>query len=210
MTKQSLRLRKTKDPCPRCKLHRQLCLCSELFSLHLDTRVTLLIHHREIKRTTNTGLLALEVLANSKMVVRGVQGGPADFSEVLDDQYRSCLLYPGEESLDLQDFLKSEDQRPIHLLVPDGNWRQASKVAIRHPEFREVPRVKLAQPDQVSRESLLRQETKKDGMATLAAIATALGCIEGAQVGAKLMDLYHLKVERTLTGRGQILRRGGE
>lgn len=39
-------------------------------------------------------------------------------------------------------------------------------------------------------------------MATLQAIAHALGIIEGDRVQAQLMKLYHTKIERTLIGRG--------
>jgi hypothetical protein len=39
-------------------------------------------------------------------------------------------------------------------------------------------------------------------MATLQAIAHALGVIEGASVRDQLMKLYHAKIERTLIGRG--------
>jgi hypothetical protein len=43
-------------------------------------------------------------------------------------------------------------------------------------------------------------------MATLQAIAEALGVIEGDPVRAELMKLYDAKIERTLIGRG-ILRK---
>jgi hypothetical protein len=39
-------------------------------------------------------------------------------------------------------------------------------------------------------------------MATLQAIACALGVIEGDLVKAQLMKLYHAKLEQTLIGRG--------
>ena len=39
-------------------------------------------------------------------------------------------------------------------------------------------------------------------MATLQAIAHALGVIEGDLVKAQLMKLYHAKLEQTLIGRG--------
>jgi DTW domain-containing protein YfiP len=52
----------------------------------------------------------------------------------------------------------------------------------------------------------LRAQHKPEGMATLQAIAHALGVIEGELVKARLMKLYDAKLERTLLGRG--LRKG--
>ena len=40
-----------------------------------------------------------------------------------------------------------------------------------------------------------------EGMATLQAIAYALGVIEGSSVQNELLKLYHLKLEKTLLGR---------
>ena len=202
------RQRKTKDPCPRCRLHRDLCLCSLIQQQDLKTRITLLIHHREMKRTTNTGLLAIEALANSRLVIRGLQNQTNPLSEVLDENYETLLLFPSEEAKSLSEILTLRSQtkpncelRPIHLLVPDGNWRQASKVHSRHPELATVQRVKIS--PQKTATDFLRKETVPDGMATLEAIAEALRLIEGEEVGAILKTLFQEKLERTLKGRGQ-------
>ena len=69
--KEKIRKRKTIDPCERCGLHRSLCICGEIPLLSLATQVVLVIHAKELKRTTNTGRLAIHALLNSKMCVRG-------------------------------------------------------------------------------------------------------------------------------------------
>jgi len=48
----------------------------------------------------------------------------------------------------------------------------------------------------------LRAQHRQEGMATLQAIACALGVIEGDLVKAQLMKLYDAKLEQTLIGRG--------
>jgi DTW domain-containing protein YfiP len=50
----------------------------------------------------------------------------------------------------------------------------------------------------------LRAEHTEEGMATLQAIAHAMGVIEGDHVKETLLKLYNLKLERTLLGRGII------
>lgn len=169
--------------------------------MSLKTKVTLLVHHRELKRTTNTGRLALEALPNSSLVIRGLPQQPLNFAEILSPEFQPILLYPAEGSQELTPDFLTQFKRPIQLLVPDGNWRQASKVSIRSKELEGVPRVVVTNP--VSPLLFLRKETKPGGMATLEAIALALGVLEGMEVQEKLMALYNLKLHRTLEARGQ-------
>lgn len=197
-----LRKRKTKLPCPRCALNPTLCICELIPTLNLATRVLLVVHVKELKRTTNSGRLALEALTNSSLKIRGAIGENLDLSEDLTTEYQSLLFYPSEDAIELnRDFTKAIKQ-PIQLIVPDGNWRQASKVAIRHTELKDVPRVKITTPNTALHH--LRKESTEYGMSTLEAIAKALGVIEGPEVEAKLTKLYRAKLEATLKGRGII------
>jgi DTW domain-containing protein YfiP len=167
--------------------------------------VCLIFHVNELKRSSNTGRLALRALVNSEMRVRGETKEALDLSDLLTDRYRTFLFYPTVDAMELDHELVAQDGRPIQLLVPDGSWRQAGKVQFRHHELKDVPRVKIGTPDRSK--FRLRAQHRPEGMATLQAIAHALGVIEGDLVKAQLMKLYQAKVERTLIGRG--LLRGG-
>lgn len=194
------RKRKTKEPCQVCFLNPALCLCDSIPQLHLKTRITLVIHARELKRTTNTGRLALKALTNSEMRVRGADKNPVDLSSLLTPQYQTFLFYPSDDAVALTPSLVAESTKPIQLIVPDGNWRQASKVHYRHTELKNIPRVMIK--DINLSEHHLRAEHTPEGMATLQAIAFALGIIEGEDVKNQLLRLYQTKLERTLIGRG--------
>lgn len=159
-----------------------------------------MFHVNELKRSTNTGRLALRALVNSEMRVRGETRETLDLSDLLTDRYRTFLFYPSVDAVELDEGLVAQDQTPIQLIVPDGTWRQASKVLSRHPELKDVLRVKFSTPN--TSKLHLRIQHKPEGMATLQAIAHALGVIEGDAVKAQLMELYQAKVERTLMGRG--------
>ena len=185
---------------------RTLCICDSIPRLDFKTRVCLIVHVNELKRSSNTGRLALRALVNSKMRVRGETREPLDLSDLLTDRYRTFLFYPSVDAVELDHELVAQDGRPIQLLVPDGTWRQARKVHSRHRELKDVPRVKISAPD-ISKFHL-RAQHRPEGMATLQAIAHALGVIEGDLVKAQLMKLYDAKVERTMLGRG-LLRGGG-
>jgi DTW domain-containing protein YfiP len=197
-----LRFRKRKpvDPCPGCFLHKDRCICDRIPSLALRTKVALIIHAKELKRTTNTGRLAVKILTNSEMRVRGESRETLDLSDLLVPEYRTVLFYPSSDAVELNREFVEKSPLPIQLIVPDGNWRQASKVHYRHQELAAIPRVMISSPNQ--NEEHMRAETTESGMATLEAIACALGIIEGSAVKESLMQFYQLKLEGTLSGRG--------
>ena len=194
------RKRVTKYPCDGCYLHLDRCICSLIPTLILKTKISLVIHAAELKHTTNTGTLALKSLPNSEMRVRGYERTRLDLTDLLTPNYRTYLFFPSDDALELDQKLVSESGMPIHLIVPDGTWRQAFKVHTRHPELKNIPRVKISSPNLSTHH--IRRETNDYGMATLQAIALALGIIEGNEVKEKLLKLYQAKLEQTLSGRG--------
>jgi DTW domain-containing protein YfiP len=207
------RLRKTIDPCQVCFLHQDRCICSQIPKLELKTKLSLIIHAKELKRTTNTGRLAVQALVNSEMLVRGIDREKLDLSSILSKDYESVVLYPAADAIALSTL---KPRKPIHLIVSDGNWRQANKINSRHPELQHLPRVKVtligpqektlggSQDSQPQSQPVqrLRKEHVEGGLSTLEAIALAIAAIEGDEVGKVLMNLYRAKLSATLIGRG--------
>jgi len=183
-----------------CATSPTLCLCDVLPRIELSTKVCLIIHHRELSRNSNTGLLAVRALVNSEMRIRGEGRKTLDLKDLLIPQYRTFLFYPSNDAVELDRALVMQERTPIQLIVPDGTWRQARKIHSRHPELKLVPRVKISAPDHAIFQ--LRAQSRPEGMATLQAIAHGLAVIEGDSVGAQLLKLYQAKIERTLIGRG--------
>ena len=175
-------------------------MCGSIPIIKLKTRICLVVHHRELTRSSNTGVLAVRALVNSEMRVRGEAKGALNLSDLITPQYRTFLLFPSDGAVELDRELVALDRTPIQLIVPDGTWRQARKVHYRHPELKDVPRVKIAGPNNTIFQ--LRAQNKPERMVTLQAVAQALGVIEGEGVERALMALYREKVERTLMGRG--------
>lgn len=199
------RLRKTKTPCSVCGLHLDRCICSQIKKMDLATRIVLIVHNKELKRTSNSGRLAIQALSNSEMIVRGQddkekEPEKLDLSYLLNEKYESLLFFPADNATELTAEFVAKIKKPIQLLVPDGNWRQAAKVNTRHPEIAHIKRVMLKIPNTAKHH--LRTEHNEFGMSTLEAIARAIGAIEGAESEKILLDLYNLKLAQTLKGRG--------
>jgi DTW domain-containing protein len=90
----------------------------------------------------------------------------------------------------------------VTLIVPDGNWRQASKVRARVPGLCAIPCVTLSAPE--PSRYRLRSEAHPHGLATMEAIARALGLLEGPAVRHALEHVFDVMVERTLWMRGSL------
>jgi DTW domain-containing protein len=178
-------------------MHQERCICALIPKLDLKTKLSLVIHHRELKRTTNTGRLAVEALTNSEMIVRGKDRSRLDLTSILSPEYETYVLQPCEGALDISE-LKSS--RPVQLIVSDGNWRQASKLHSRHPEIAHLPRVQISHKNLSNHH--LRREHFEEGFSTLEAIAIAMGFLEGEAAKTSLMNLYQAKLKATILGRG--------
>ena len=64
-----------------CAASRTLCLCDAVPRIELGTKICLIIHHRELSRSSNTGLLAVRALVNSEVRIRGEGRATLDLKE---------------------------------------------------------------------------------------------------------------------------------
>jgi len=188
--------------CARCRLHGSLCVCDLIPSIATRTRLVLVIHRIEARKPSNTGRLAAECLTNSEVSVRGYASAPTA-PLVFDPSTRPLLLFPHEEAVPLDQLAATDASGlPFTLVVPDGTWRQASKVRQRVPGLRDVPCVSL--PLDEPSIYRLRFEAHEHGLVTIEAIARAMGILEGAHVRRAIEHVFRAMVERTLWSRGDI------
>lgn len=184
------------------------CVCALVPRLHTRTHLVLVLHAAEAKKPTNTGRLAALCCDNSRVLVRGLPNQPLELAFLAGQN--AAILCPEEGAKLLE---PSPD--PLTLVVPDGSWRQASKMPRREPMLRNLPRVGL--PALPARAPELRRETKDGGLATFVAVARALGILEGAACEQALLEFYDVLAERILlarqgqpTPKGPLTREGGE
>jgi len=187
-------------------MHRSLCICALLPRLATRTRVVLVVHQLEANKPTNTGLLAARCLANSTVVYRGRAPHGADgkapaapaVSAVPGVQH--LMLYPHSSATPLTAWRGRTE--PIVLLVPDGTWRQAARTRARlAPDPATIPCVSLPASSSGRR---LRTASAPQRMATLEAVARALGVLEGPEIESALLRVYRIMTERTLWTNGRV------
>ncbi len=209
---------KLKSRCPRCRLRPTLCLCPEFPAVVLQrTELCLVIHRQEGKSTTNTGLLATQVLPGSRVLWRGGTAAGEAFERGEDTALAPeqlftpgrvpLLLFPEADAEVVDEAwlareLAQDPARRFTLIVPDGTWSQARRTGRREPALAGVRHVTLA-PGPLS-EYRLRREHVDSYVCTFEAIARLLGVLEGAGVRADLEHLFRKYVGRHLWGAGKL------
>ena len=179
-------------------MHLEHCLCSKMPRFDLRTRLCLVMHCRELKKPTATGPMALSVLKNSECYVHGDIERALDLRHLFEQKRRVLVLFPSEAATPLPELVP--DGRPYTLVVPDGNWRQASRVP------RRVPGLDNAEPVTLPPGPLtawgIRRETRAGGLSTYEAIARAFGYLESRKVQEEMEAYFELAVRTTHVMRG--------
>jgi DTW domain-containing protein len=175
-----------------------MCLCGELPQIPTRSRVVLLTHRIERTKSTNTGRIALRLLAGAEIRVRGeIQARarpplPAG---------RRLVLYPSPHARVLSP--ADAQGEPVVLLVPDGTWNQARRAFQRDPDAQGAEPVTL--PEGAPSRYGLRRAPHEGALSTLEAVARALGLLEGEAIERRMMEAFDAWVERAtrvrLTGK---------
>jgi len=183
-------------------MHTTLCICALVPRLATRSRLALVVHHGEARKPTNTGQLAARCLERSTVTIVGERDHPNDLPPAGDGE-QAVLLYPDDDAVPIARY--AEAGRPVVLVVPDGTWRQASKMRRRMPGLASLPCVSL--PETAATEYRLRAEHRAGGLATFEAIARALCVLEGAAgpaIEAAMLAVFRVMVDRTLWFRGAL------
>lgn len=186
--------------CPRCRVNQTLCFCEEIKPFTINGTVSLVVHVRELKLTTNTAQFVREMLPhNSHFDVRGHVEGRLDLKQVVDRPGKPLFLFPHESSETLDAKFRERNPGPYNLIVPDGSWNQARKVYDREPTLQKAQLVKL--PEGLVGEYRLRQARFPHWVSTYEAVAHALGALEGEETKERLMALFRVFVQRVWKSR---------
>jgi len=187
--------------CFRCLRPAAFCACGGLPPIPARTRVVFLQHPREARLAICSAWLAHVALPNSE-IHRGVRfGDHPRVREVCADP-GAALLYPGEGA----DPAEARAARPPSLLVVvDGTWLQAERMIRETPALAALPRIGL-RPALPSGYGALRREPARGHLATIEAVADALGILEGdparfAPMRAAFRRAVELQLECTRDGR---------
>lgn len=174
--------------CISCRLRPAECVCAYAPHLELSTRLFVIMHSKEWRKTTNTGHLARLAVRGGVVRRHGLPHRSVSGADIDAAAPSTLVLYPGRGAQALTPAFIASLQRPLTLLVPDGNWNQVKHM------MRRVPMLSQAQPVRLECNGLgpagLRRNRCADRMSTFEAIAHALGVLENPETEALLLAFF--------------------
>lgn len=200
-----------RETCRRCLRPAAFCVCEHLPRLTARTRVVILQHPREARLAICSAWLCHAALPGS-VLLQGVRFDDHPQVAALLEAPGTWLLFPGEGATPASALAGSP---PANLLVIDSTWPQALKLLRKNPRLAALPRLALA-PGTVAPSGYagLREEPAEGHLATIDAVAEALGALEADPARfAPMRAAFRLAVERQLAcsrdGRRQPRHRAG-
>lgn len=185
--------------CPQCRVNQIFCFCDKIVPRRSLTKVSLLVHVRELSLASNTAHLVHRVLPNSEILIRGQMNAPLQLDGLLNSNYRPLFLFPDEEAQVLDESFVEKNPGPYHLIVPDGSWRQAKKFKKRESILSSIPSVKL-ESNRLS-EYILRKEPTPTSLCTFEAVARAIGILESPELQLQMEEVFNLMVDTVMKSR---------
>ena len=188
--------------CPRCAVPLCLdapCPCEAWPRIEARTRISIVVHFRELRKSSNTARVATLVLGNCRLLVRG--GPSPELGREVETALRDCLergaalLFPSESARELDPLT---GPLPSELIVPDGTWSQARRLARRYAVLQALPAFRL--PEQTSAYQL-RRGSAPGQLCTSEAIASALRLLGEAEAADTLTSVLLEWQRRALTAR---------
>jgi DTW domain-containing protein YfiP len=153
-------------------------------------------------KTSNTVRLLTLAIRDATVLCHGASPTPTDPAAHVPAGLTPIVLFPGHGARPLTPELVASLPSPPALVVPDGNWRQASRMVKRLPLL--AGAVKVALPDRAFAGRAVRRNQEGHHMVTYEAVAQALAVLEGEAVAGPLFDFYRRATDRMLLVRGKL------
>jgi DTW domain-containing protein YfiP len=166
------------------------------------TPLLLVVHVHDFGRTSNTVRLLSLAVHGVAVVPHGVFPAAADPAAHVPPDTTPLVLFPGHGARPLTQELVASLPSPPALVVPDGNWKQASRMVKRLPLL--AGAMKVALPERHLSGRALRLNHAGHHMSTYEAVAQALGVLEGEAVTGPLLAFYRRATDRMLLVRGKL------
>lgn len=186
--------KRARPRCPGCGLVPDVCACALLPRMRLQTPLAIIQHARERVKPTNSGRLLARIVEDTTLIPHGVAGLPFDPGPLADPEVDWVLLYPKVDAPVLQ------PGRRVGLVLLDGTWNQAARMARRVPGMTTLPCATL--PPGPPPLWTVRAQPREGGLSTFEAALRALEILEGPDATAPLRHAFELLTARFLFIKG--------
>lgn len=181
--------------CERCLLHLSRCLCASLVEERPEVGLVVVRHWKEALKPTGSAALLKLCVPEVQILDYGARGDVFDDSRLHEP---GCVLLMPPDPMPAAPLPLPVAKR---LVLVDGTWSQARRLANRLPALAAMPRWCILKPARVA--DRLRQPHEPWARSTFEAAAEALGALQGDAIEARLLAIYDEWVRRTFAMRGR-------
>lgn len=191
--------------CPQCMLATFACMCPWQLVSKSNVRFTIIIHRNELFKTTNTGRLIAELFPHSTGAYLWSRTEPDSelLSLINDKQTHIALLFPEsnkatndstqaklyEPSNHIKHRTKLSTKKPVNILLLDGTWKQAARMANLSPWLQHLPRLQIETTPSLPASSYIRKAQHDHQVSSAQAAAMVLRQL-GEPDNAILLEHY--------------------
>lgn len=194
---------RTNRRCLVCGLWRERCVCAELPTARFATRVLVVQHAAERFKPTNSGRLLAHMVEGTQVVLFGAKGTPFDARPMSDPEVDWRVLFPRPEAEVLGPAVVPATGKRLGILLLDGTWHQATRMARRVPGVADLRFATL--PEGPPPVWTVRTQHLAHGRSTFEAGLDALEALEGPSTTALLREAFARHAERLLRLKGKTI-----
>ncbi|MBC60957.1 MAG: hypothetical protein CMP11_00735 [Zetaproteobacteria bacterium] len=195
-------MRDKHQTCSCCYFENKDCLCSLVEPVTTSFKTVIIMNKSEFFRLSNSGKLLLLILKNCELRVRGLKDSPLSYKNILSSMKKPVyVLFPDKKATDLKDINLSSQKQNFSLLIPDGNWAQAAKIANKLRNEKGVYFIKIS--FEKASNYILRKNPNKEKLSTFESTLKALGYIDKSFKNPDFNKLFETFVDRGLKLRGK-------
>ncbi|HYE99705.1 MAG TPA: tRNA-uridine aminocarboxypropyltransferase [Planctomycetota bacterium] len=187
--------------CLVCGLWRERCVCAELPRAAFRTRILVVQHAAERFKPTNSGRLLAHMVEGAQVLLFGAKNVTFDARPLADPEVDWRVLFPRPQAEVLGPGVQGRKGRRLGLVLLDGTWHQATRMARRVPGVADLPFVTL--PEGPPPVWTVRTQHLAHGRSTFEAGLDALEALEGASTTALLRDAFVRHADRLLRLKGK-------
>ena len=183
--------------CNSCLMPEKHCICSYRQLSFSNIRFWLLMHRKEQFKPTNTGRLILDTIGGSSLSIWDRVQPPEPLINAINTApNRFALMFPGDPDTDRSplEWSSGGDGQLMTIIIPDGTWRQASRMVNKSPYLAKLPRIGLWKT--VGSEYQLRKSNNNNQLCTAeVAIEVLKQCNEQQQT--EILSSYFSQFNRS-------------
>jgi DTW domain-containing protein YfiP len=192
--------------CVLCRLPVRWCICCYAPKINIPSSLTLLVHSIEWRKSSNTGHLIRSVAPHWQVLIQGKPHHRLSDAEIFRTEKKPYILFPGHGARKVSEIPPEDRERGIHLIIPDGNWRQTSHMLKRIAPLHGIPTVMLSNAAPEHRR--MRVNISPERMSTFEAVVLALAELDqfggDLHAPAQLLHFFRLYADRMLMLRGKL------